>query len=248
MTTEQVKVRLRTQAGKEYNAAAVDDDVRDLYKTNQFSNIRTLVQDDGPGQKKVFFILLDLPSQVQKVTFQGAKHIKEEELRNVTGIRPGMPLNPNLNRQGCRKIEEKYEEQGRWFAHCDLAKGDKLGDNEVIYDITECPKVKVRSIQFSGNTFVSGQRLAAKIKSSSEWFHLFGGTYNREMAEADAIELIKYYRAFGFQDVRVGLEKERSSDGNEVTLVFHIHEGDRYQVRDKGPEADGSKDASAQEK
>ena len=47
-------------------------------------------------------------------------------------------------------------------------------------------------IQFIGNSFVSGARLATKINSSSQWFHLIGGMYNKQMAEADIIELIKY--------------------------------------------------------
>jgi outer membrane protein assembly complex protein YaeT len=232
MTAEQIKVRLRTQVGKHYNPAALDDDVRDLYKTQQFSNIRTLVQEDGPGQVKIFFVLRDLPSVVQKVTFQGAKHIKEDELLNITGVRKGQPLNPNLNRQGCQRIMEKYEEQGRSFSHCALVKGGELGDTEVIYAITEGPKVKVRDIQFIGNSFVSGARLATKVKSTSQWFHLIGGTYNKQMAEADANELIKYFRAFGYPDVRVALETQRSPDGSEVTLIFHIQEGQRYRIQD----------------
>jgi outer membrane protein assembly complex protein YaeT len=231
-STEQIKVRLRTQAGKEFNPTVLDDDVRELYKTHQYSTIQTLKQDDGPGRIKIFFLLRDLPNTVSKVTFRGAKHIKEEELRNLTGIRPGQPLNPNLCRGGCRKIEDKYEELGRPFAHCQLIKGGELGDTEVIYDITEGPKVKVRSIQFVGNTFVSSARLATQIKSSSEWFHLIGGTYNKQMADNDINELIKYFRQFGYMDVKVSLETQRSSDGSEVTLIFHIQEGQRYRIKD----------------
>jgi outer membrane protein insertion porin family len=232
MTTEQIKVRLRTQVGKEYNAAALDDDVRDLYKTQQFSVIKTYVQEDGPGKVKIFFSLRDLPSVVEKVTFRGANHIKEDELRNLTGVKPGQPLNPNLNRQGCQRIMEKYEEQGRSFSHCALVKGGELGDSEVIYEITEGPKVKVAEIQFIGNTFVSSARLATKVKSTSQWFHLLGGTYNKQMADADTNELMKYFRAFGYPDVKVSLETQRSADGSEVTLIYHIHEGQRYRIQD----------------
>ncbi len=240
MSNEQIKVRLRTQPGKEYNAAALDDDVRDLYKTQQFSNIRTLVQDDGPGRVKIFLTVLDLPNTVQKVTFNGANHVKPDELEKITGVRAGMPLNPNLNLQGCHKILEKYEELGRSFSYCKLTKGGDLSDTEVVYDITEGPKVKVRAIRFVGNTFVSDGRLATQVHSSSEWFRLFGGTYNRQMAEADVGELIKYYRKFGYQDVKVSLETERSPDGKEVTLVFHIQEGLRYRLQDV-PDVSGAR-------
>jgi outer membrane protein assembly factor BamA len=166
MSIEQIKVHLRTQRGRKFDPSALDDDVRDLYKTQQFSNIQTLLQEDGPGRVKIFLNFRDLPSSVQKVTFQGAKHIKEEELCSITGVRPGMPLNPNLNRQGCQRILEKYEEMGRPSSRCTLVKGGKVDDTEVVYEITEGPKLKVRDTQFVGNSRIKGERLAEMMHSS----------------------------------------------------------------------------------
>ncbi|MGH7169655.1 MAG: POTRA domain-containing protein, partial [Gemmataceae bacterium] len=171
-----------------------------------------------------------MPNTVRKVTFLGAKHVKEEELRNLTGVRKGMMLNPNLNRQGCQRILGKYAEMGRTFADCQLIKGGDLDDSEVVYQITEGPKIKVRDIQFTGNTFVTGPVLATHVKSSREWFHLPGGSYNKEIAESGMQELVKYYRSFGYQDVCVTLETKRSADGREVTLIFHIREGKRSRI------------------
>ena len=232
MSAEQVKVRLRTKVGEEYNPAIVDDDVRELYKTGQFSNITTYVQSDGIDHAKIYFTVREMPNMVQKVTFLGAKHIKLDELKTITGVRESTPLNPNLNRQGCQKILDKYAEMGRSFSDCQLLKGGDLADTEVVYQITEGPKVKVRDIQFIGNTFVSSSRLNTQVKSTREWFNIIGGTYNKQMANADIGELYKYYLGFGFQDVRISLETQRSADGSGVTLIFHIQEGPRYRVQD----------------
>ncbi|MHB1425456.1 MAG: outer membrane protein assembly factor BamA [Gemmataceae bacterium] len=232
MSVDQIKALLHTKVGNEYNPAVVDDDVRELYKTNQFSNITTNLQSDGLDKAKIYFSMREMPNIVQKVTFLGNKHVKESDLQDKTGVKTGMPLNPNLNREGCHKILEKYEELGRSFSDCQLIKGGDLADTEVVYQITEGPKVKVGNIQFIGNVFVNGAVLATHIKSSRQWFHLFGGQYNKQMVDADIGELYKYYRAFGFQDVRVSPEIQRSSDGSEVTLIFHIQEGPRYRIQD----------------
>lgn len=232
MSTDQIKVMLRTQPGSDYNPAVVDDDVRTLYKTNQFSNITTYLKDDGPNSAKIYFSLREMPNKVQKITFLGAKHIKEDELRKITGVTKDMTLNPNFNQQGCQKILEKYMEMGRSFAYCKLLKGGDLADTEVVYQITEGPKVVVRDIQFIGNSFVSGSRLATQIKSSKQFFHLIGGTYNKQMIDADVGELYKYFRRFGYQDVRIAPEVQRSANGSEVTIIFHIQEGLRYRVKD----------------
>jgi outer membrane protein insertion porin family len=157
-----------------------------------------------------------------------------------------MPLNPKLNLEGCRKILDKYEEQGRSFASCELVKGGQLGDTEVVYQITEGPKVKVRDIQFIGNTFVSGARLATQIKSSPNWFHVLGGNYNSKMAEADTHELEKYFKKFGYQDVKVSLETQRSADSSGVTLIFHIHEGERRSIQEL-PQTNGQNTISPEQ-
>jgi outer membrane protein insertion porin family len=232
MNKEQILAMLRTKVGTEFNPAVVDEDVRELYKTNQFSNISTSYQSDGLDKVKIFFAVREMPNMVQKVTFLGAKHLKSKELEDITGVRAGMPLNPNLNYGGCQKILAKYEEMGRSFSDCQLIKGGSLADNEIVYQITEGPKVKVRDIKFIGNSFVSGPRLATQIKSSKQWFGIIGGTYNKQMVEADISDLYKYYRGFGFQDVRVSPEFQRSSDGSGVTLIYHIQEGPRYRIQD----------------
>jgi outer membrane protein assembly factor BamA len=171
-------------------------------------------------------------TKVEKVTFLGAKHIEPEELQNITGVQSGMWLNPNLNQQGCQKIVAKYEEMGRPSAQCRLVKGGDVNDTEVVYQITEGPKVKVRDIQLTGNTFVSSARLATQIKHSKQRFDRIGGTYSKHMADNDVNELYNYFRGFGYQDVSISLETQRKSDGSEITLIFHIHEGPRYRIQD----------------
>ncbi|HTU18130.1 MAG TPA: POTRA domain-containing protein [Gemmataceae bacterium] len=237
MTTEKIKELLHTHPGKEYKESVVNDDVRELYKTYQLSNVQIYFQEDGPGKVKIYFALRELPDdkvakKVQKVSFLGAKHIKEEDLRRITSVQPGMPLNPLLNLQGCQRIRDKYEEMGRPLATCTLVKGVNGGDTEVVYQITEGPKINVRDIQFVGNTFVSGAQLATQLESLKEWFRLRSGPYHKLMDEAAKHELEKYYRRFGFQDVRVSLETQRSADGRSVTLIYHIHEGPRYRIQD----------------
>src|SRR5579884_124963 len=74
MSKEQIKARLRTKVGDEYNPAIVDEDVRELYKTGQFSNIYISIQPDGADHAKIYFGVREMPNMVQKVTFLGAKH------------------------------------------------------------------------------------------------------------------------------------------------------------------------------
>lgn len=232
MSTDQIKTRLRTLPNKKYNPAIVDDDVRELYKTGQFSNITTWLYPDGIDRAKIYFGVREMPNMVQKVTFLGARHIKQEELQNITGVQPNTPLNPYLNRQGCQKILDKYTEMGRPLSDCQLMKGGDRDDTEVVYQITEGPRGKVRDIQLVGHTFASAARLRQKIPLQVD------GAYNRESAEAGINELCTFYRGFGYRDVRVDLEIERDSAPDEICLIYHIHEGPRYRAATNSEAAD----------
>ena len=234
VASELIKNQMKTRVGREYVPEILQEDIRVLFAGRQFGNVWSDVNKDGPNRVKVFVYIREYPTTVEKVTFKGNHNISNDDLETLTSVRKGQPLSPPANKIACRRIVQRYNEDGRPFASCDLIKGGEPGDSEVIFNIFEGGKVRVHTISFTGNTFVSGPVLAQRINSSREFLgvHGLGGTYNKLMAENDVHELIKYYRNFGYHDVRVNLEPIYSGDGSEVNLVFHIQEGVRYRVAD----------------
>jgi outer membrane protein assembly factor BamA len=78
--------------------------------------------------------------------------------------------------------------------------------------------VLVKEVCFTGNTFVSAARLRREINPADDALMML------------VPRLVAFYRAFGFHDVKVHHERRYSADGREVTLVFHIQEGVRYNM------------------
>src|SRR5205823_4269460 len=148
----------------------------------------------------------EYPSTIQEIVYNGAGHLKADELETITGLRKGAPLNPIANQMARNAILRRYAEMGRMFASVELVEGDKPGDSRVVFNITEGPVVRIRSIGFAGNTFVSGARLLTQINSSRQFLGLFGGQFNSIIADVDVSKLEEYYRTFGYHDVRVSRE------------------------------------------
>jgi outer membrane protein assembly complex protein YaeT len=240
IANDQIKVQMKTRVGSEYKADVLQEDIRTLYNTRQFTDIKASTEAAGPGRVNVLLYVQDYAQAVEKVTYQGAKHLKDDELNELTQVRVGAPLNPLANKTACQRIVARYNELGRPFASCVLLKGGQPGDKEVVFQITEGREVVVRAIRFEGNTFVSGGVLATHIHSSHQILWLFSGKYQPPMVEADVNELEKYYRSFGFHDVKVSREVQWDSSGESIVLVFHIHEGLRYKVLDV-PQVVGAK-------
>src|SRR5262249_16641686 len=107
---------------------------------------------------------------------------------------------------------------------------------------TEGPKVAIGDIQFSGNSFASSAVLKTHLQASSGLLGLgvFGSTYNATMLDYDQNELLRYYRSFGYQDVRIGRELSYATDARKVTVIFHVNEGIRYKLADT-PQVTGVK-------
>jgi outer membrane protein insertion porin family len=229
--SENVKNQLTTRVGREYVPETLQEDVRRLYAGRQFANVRADVRDLGRNRVTIIVVVQEYSSMVEKVAFLNNHALSNDDLEGIAGVRPGTPLNPQANRLACAAIVRRLNEEGRPFASCTLLRGAHLADREVVFNIDEGPKVRVRDIRFTGNTFVRAAVLETHIQSARKFLGLpISGTYNAALAESDVHELTKYYRAFGFLDVRMNREVAYTHDAGEVTLVFHINEGVRYQV------------------
>lgn len=231
--TQEIVSQLKTRPGREYNPDLAQEDLRTLYATRKFGNIQVELRPDGDGKVKVYFLIRDYPNTVDEVVYKGAKHLSDEALGDLTGVRKGVPLNPSANKLGCQSIVRKLQEEGRPFASCDLLSGDKVGDTKVIFNITEGPKVRVAGIEFVGNTFVSSAVLNTHVNTSKKFLHLnIGGLLNLPMLENDLAKLEEYYKTFGYLDVRISRELRYLPSGSDVVVVFHIQEGLRYRLKE----------------
>ena len=138
-----------------------------------------------------------------------------------------------------------------------LEKGDEPAHREVIFRITEGPKVRVKDRAFRfvdnkgnvGNNQLSwtlqrvsqdgtyglspsAARLKTKLVSKQAFIGLFGGLYKPETIDQDVDVLKQYYRGLGFFDVKVKAEPRFSSDRSNVQLLYTVNEGVPYKVRD----------------
>jgi outer membrane protein assembly complex protein YaeT len=223
---------LKTRAGIEYDPEMIGEDVRRLYETKLFADIRVLKQPAAENRVVVIFQLKELPGVIQEIVYRGAHHIKQDELESVTGLKKGLPLNPWAVQKARQAILDKYREKGRLSASVEVVEGLRAGDTRVVFDVTEGPVAKVGRIDFVGNSFVSGARLHTQVNSSRPFLGLLGGDYNPPMADADVAKLEAYYRDNGYHDVHVTRELSWDPSQRYVNLVFHIREGKRYRVAD----------------
>jgi len=230
VSPQKVMSLIKTRPGAEYQATVVSEDVRRLYETKMFADIRVVTQPTDDKKVIVVFQLKELPGVIQEIKYLGANHLKKEDLDSLVGLRTGLPLNPWATQKARQAILAKYHEKGRLSAGVDILEGDRVGDTRVVFNIIEGPVAKVGGIDFVGNSFVSGPRLRTQINSSRPFLGLIGGDFNPLMADNDVTKLEEYYKGWGFHDVQVRRELRWDGAQRYVRLIFHIHEGRQYRV------------------
>jgi outer membrane protein assembly complex protein YaeT len=231
-TSEQIVGLMHTKAGKPYDEAVVQEDIRRLHATKWFTpgSIQVHTQQEPDGRVTVFVNLAELLSTVQDVQYIGAQHISQSELQNITGVRKGEPMNPLANEIGAQAIRRKYQDDGRYFATVELVEGSKPSDTRVIYQIVEGPVVKVESVEFRGNVAAQTGRLKTQLATKKAFLNALGGKFNQMSLDADVKQLTEYYDRLGYLSAVIKPEVQRTADLARVRIVYHIDEGQQYQV------------------
>jgi outer membrane protein assembly complex protein YaeT len=231
VATERVMREVRTRAGMDYSAQSVQDDINRLAKTHLFKHLGVRTQPTTDGRVRVIFEVQEHPNIVRDVVFKHAKHLSDDELKTMTRVRKGMPLDKTLNQLAVYEIQDALKKKGRYFASVSLEEGFDESHDRVVFNITEGPIVRVRNVTFQGNEFASGERLRTQIETSRALLQTIGGVFQPPMVDEDVHKLEEYYRGNGFLNVRVTRELIFSDDFQFVDVVFHFQEGTRFRVK-----------------
>jgi outer membrane protein assembly complex protein YaeT len=238
VATDRILSAITTKPGRPYFEDTVKNDIAQLYAKRWFYDIKTDI-DRKPEGVIVIFKVSERPV-IQEVIFQGAetRPFNEKKLKELTDLRAGKSMDPEINRSAARQLERAYHEKGYPFATVQLVEGGNYGDKKVVMRITQGPKTRITDIEFEGQQFVSGSRLKTFLEHKEAWgsrlnLPVFGGTWpGGDGIEADRVKLIEYYRSFGFLDVKIGRRIDYTEDRSRVRLTYIIDEGRQYKVRD----------------
>ncbi len=237
--TARIMREIKTRVGQTFSRDTLYADVDRLHATGLFRHVTPHDRPTNDGRILIYFSVTEYPNRVAEVIYKNAHHLRDNKLEELTNIRKGQPLNPIANRNACFAIQDHLRKEGRYFANVTLEEGDDAGDKRVIFNITEGPIVRVRSIRFEGHKeLATSARLRTQIDTSTAILMTIGGKFTPQLLARDVLKLQGYFKANGYLDARVTRELVFTDDYEFVDVIFHIHEGQRYRVKDvtvRGP-------------
>jgi outer membrane protein insertion porin family len=227
LEAETVRTYVQLNVGDAYDATSIDLALKRLYATELFADA-TIRVDNG-----ILTINVRENPVINRIVFEGSKRVKEEKLREEVRLAPRQIFTRSKARADVSRMIEVYRRSGRFAATIE-PKIIQLPQNRVdlVFEIDEGPKSRIRQINFIGNKeFSDGDLRGGLYSRQARWYRLFtsNDTYDPDRLAADREKLRQHYFTEGYADFRViSAVSELTSDRKDFIVTFTIEEGDRY--------------------
>jgi outer membrane protein insertion porin family len=222
---------IRTAVGKPYRQDTINNDIRQLTFLGRFDTVVAKVEDNGDGSIDVIFAVTE-QARLLAMRFVGAKRFNTEELLTLVLLKPGDPIDKSLIDRGTRSIELAYAEKGHFAASVTYDAKTLDEKQELIYQITEGPRVRVTELRYEGNQVYDDDRLASQIGQESYLWPFIAGYMDRTQLDIDVAAIRKYYQDRGYLNAQVGRRIDLSPRQNRAIVTFEVNEGLQHTVRD----------------
>ncbi|MXP27320.1 outer membrane protein assembly factor BamA [Porphyrobacter algicida] len=218
---------IRLRPGDVWTEAAGDQVLKDLYATELFSNVSVAYKDGN-----VTITITENPV-VNRIILEGNKRIKNDKIMPEIKLSPRQIFTRSKVRADVDRIIELYKRQGRFAATVE-PQMVKLPQNrvDVVFEISEGPKSKVRQINIIGNHAFSDSKLRGEmVTKQARLTTIFSSntSYDPDRLAFDQQKLRQFYLTQGYADFRVvSAVAELTPDKRDFIITYVVEEGKRY--------------------
>lgn len=222
---------IRLRVGEPYTQADADQALKDLAATELFSNFS--VRNDGGN---VVINVTENPV-INRIILEGNKRIKDDKIVPEIKLAPRQIFTRSKVRADVARIIELYKRQGRFAATVE-PKMVQLSQNrvDIVFEISEGPKSKVRQINIIGNEQFSDSDLRGEMVTKQARLTSFlssNTSYDPDRLAFDQQKLRQFYLTEGYADFRVvSAVAELTPDKRDFIITYVVEEGERYKFGD----------------
>lgn len=227
----------KLRQGQTYTQESLDQALRDLYETELFADVQ--IRNNGGA----LTVEVKENPVINRIVLEGNKRLKDDKIRPEIKLAPRQIYTRSKVRADVARIVELYRRQGRFAATIE-PKMVQLDQNrvDIVFEISEGPKSKVRQINIIGNEkFKDGELRSQMVTKQSRWFRIFssGTSYDPDRLAYDQQKLRQFYLTEGYAEFRViSAVAELTPDKQDFIITYVVEEGDRYKFGDVKVESD----------
>jgi outer membrane protein insertion porin family len=218
---------IRLRVGQPYTSSGADEALKDLGATELFANF-SIRNDNG----NVVITVTENPV-INRIVLEGNKRLKNDKILPEIKLAPRQIFTRSKVRADVARILELYKRQGRFAAQIE-PKLVQLPQNrvDIVFEISEGPKSKVRQINILGNEKFSDGELRGEMVTKQARLSSFlssNTSYDPDRLAFDQQKLRQFYLTNGYADFRVvSAVAELTPDQRDFIITYVVEEGQRY--------------------
>ncbi len=218
--------RLRT--GGEYTNETIDQAIKDLLASDLLADVSI----EGVETGDLVIRIRENPV-INRVIYEGNKRLKQDKINKEVKLAPRQIFTRTAVRADVARIIELYRRQGRFAATVE-PKMVSLDQNrvDVIFEVHEGSKSKVRQINIIGNEVFSDGKLRGEMATkTASLLHTFSSntSYDQDRLAYDQQKLRQFYLTNGYADFRViSAVAELTPNKRDFIITYVVEEGPRY--------------------
>lgn len=222
---------IELRPGQVYTPEAADQALRDLAETELFADY-SIRNENG-----AVLIQVEENPVINRILIEGNSRIKSDKIVPEIRLAPRQIYTRSKVRADVARIIELYKRQGRFAASVE-PKAVQLDQNrvDIVFEITEGPKSKVRAINIIGNEEFSDSALRSEMATKqARFFRFFSSStsYDPDRLAYDQQKLRQFYLTEGYADFRVvSAVAELTPDKEDFIITYVVEEGERYKLGD----------------
>ena len=210
----------------------ISSSINKLWKLELFSDIEFFITKIEGSVADLELYIQELPT-LSEYTIKGIKKGKIETIVKDTDIKKGKKLSKNFLATTKNYIENKYRKDGFLNAKVTIdIKPDttEVNSQKMLVSLDRGDRVKVRSLNFDGNSIFKNKKLRKKLKNTRLEFP--GRFWKRSKYieadfEEDVKSLVDFYKEKGYRDARIVSDTVKI-DGNKIDIDIDLQEGSKY--------------------
>ena len=227
---EAIVEKLTTQKGKIVDNYTLQGDLKRIYSLGYFDSVDAY---EKKGNILVF-VVKERPI-ISKIIFSGNSEMDRDDLLEQMKTKEYSILDVNKVKNDLRDLKKFYEEKGFYLASVDYRiKKTTKEAVELIFEIEEFDKVRVKKIIFTGNKVFDDNALKDIMETREEslFSSLSGsGNFKEFNFQTDLERLKLFYKSKGFLQVNLGVpEVTVSEDKKWIFVTMKINEGPQFSI------------------
>jgi len=226
--------KIKSRRGATLRQGVINDDIKRLYASGFFQDIKVDVVEGDPGKFRVIFTVDEKPI-VRQIIIEGNESVQETKVRKEIKVIEGQILDPKVVKESVVAIRTLYGNKGFKFievkSEVDVNENTKEAILYILID--EGQKYKIGRVQFEGNSAFSSRKLRGLMRTKARSvFLLRFGVFHDDHFQNDLEKINGAYQRAGFADIRVEPSFDYDRDLKEMIITIKVDEGLVYYAGD----------------